>query len=66
MGVLFLWYSNGKGGYMDEANKKLKEDIAIAQQIRKNAEEWRKTKSVSLASETMDLLIKIVPEKEKE
>lgn len=66
MGVLFPCYDEEKGGYMDEANKKLKEDIAIAQQIRKNAEEWRKTKSVSLASETMDLLIKIVPEKEEE
>lgn len=66
MGVLFPCYDEGKGGYMDEANKKLKEDIAIAQQIRKNAEEWRKTKSVSLASETMDLLVKIVPEKEEE
>lgn len=51
---------------IDAANEKLKEDIAIAQQIRKNAEEWRKTKSVSLASETMDLLVKIVPEKEEE
>ena len=48
------------------ANEKLKEDIAIGQQIRKNTEEWRKTKSVSLAGETMELLDKIVPKKEEE
>ncbi len=47
-------------------NEKLREDIAIGQQIRKNVEEWRKTKSVSLASDTMGLLVKIVPEKEEE
>lgn len=77
MGVLFPCYDEGKGGYMDEeafktsaeiaaANEKLKEDIAIGQQIRKNVEEWSKTRSVSLAFETMELLVKIIPKKEEE
>lgn len=76
MGVLFPCYDEGKGGYMDEAiktsaeiaaaNEKLKEEIAIGQQIRKNTEEWSKTRSVSLAFETMELLVKIVPKKEEE
>lgn len=48
------------------ANEKLKEDIAIGQQIRKNTEEWSKTRSVSLAFETMELLVKIIPKKEEE
>lgn len=50
----------------EELNKKLKEEIAIGQQIRKNTEEWCKTKSVSLAFETMELLVKIIPKKEEE
>lgn len=76
MGVLFPCYDERKGGYMNEAiktsveidalNEKLKEEIAIGQQIRKNTEEWCKTKSVSLAFETMELLVKIIPKKEEE
>ena len=40
------------------------DDDAVFKQIRENVREWRKTKSVSLAGETMELLDKIIPEKE--
>lgn len=45
---------------MTEANKKkIDEEIAVSNQIRDNAIEWEKTKSISLATTTMELLIKL-------
>lgn len=55
---------------MDEINEEaaamFKEQLAISRKIRENTREWKKTKSVSLAFETMELLSKIVPEKEQD
>ena len=58
----FLCYTLEKGGLMteEEVKEQIEKELEISNKIKDNTAEWKRTKSISVATSTMELLVEIL------